>query len=161
MFWKLVVCLLAIGVMGCSLLAMRQARLQAAHELAQTQLRIRGCDERLFKLRTQIGAMVRPEDVRSLVSGMATLKPLMPLPTSRPASQERSAAPSDADPTLERTDDQPRPPAADPNGKPAPGRPPSVPPRGLSHPATDEARRDEGSVGEPLYAFDQLGEDDQ
>lgn len=78
MFWKLVVCVISMGIFGCSLLAMRQARLQAAHELAQTQLRIRASDERLFKLRAQIGFQVRPEDVRSMVAEMTTLKPITP-----------------------------------------------------------------------------------
>lgn len=66
-----------MGIFGCSLLAMRQARLQAAHEMAQTQLRIRAADERLFKIRTEIGLEVRPDNVRSLVAGLTSLKPII------------------------------------------------------------------------------------
>ncbi len=78
MFWKLAACVLCMGILGCALLSMRQARLQAAHELAQTQLRIRTCDERLFKLRAEIGRNIRPDEVRSMVSDMAALKPITP-----------------------------------------------------------------------------------
>lgn len=77
MFAKLACCIVCMGVFGCSLLAMRQARLQAAHEMAQTQLRIRAADERLFKLRTEIGLEVRPDHVRSLVAGVSSLKPII------------------------------------------------------------------------------------
>lgn len=91
MFLKLAVCVVAMGVFGCALLAMRQARLQAAHELAQTQLRLRSSDERLFKLRTQIGASVRPEDVRSLLTGTMSLKPIVP--AGEPHPQEPTTAP--------------------------------------------------------------------
>ena len=85
MFWKLAFCVLGMGVFGCSLLAMRQARLQAAHELAQTQLRIRASDEKLFKLRSQIGFRVRPEDVRAMVAQMTTLKPMTAPPETEGA----------------------------------------------------------------------------
>ncbi|HRJ48921.1 MAG: hypothetical protein KF787_06140 [Phycisphaeraceae bacterium] len=132
MFLKLAVCVVAMCVFGCALLAMRQARLQAAHELAQTQLRIRTSDERLFKLRTQIGANVRPEDVRSLVSESMSLRPIVPG--------------VEAEPGL-------------PAVVPAPGEPSG---RGTmtSRPSNTGGSRSASGV-QPLLAYDPVAEDDQ
>ncbi|MCC6425764.1 MAG: hypothetical protein IT435_02980 [Phycisphaerales bacterium] len=119
MFLKLAACVLSMGLFGCGLLAMRQARLQAAHELTQTQLRIRTCDERLFKLRTEIGMLVRPDDVRSMVTDLASLKPLLPeqgpadLPVQLPAAGGKSS--------LDKASKPPQDKAAPGKGKNAPG----------------------------------------
>ncbi len=97
MFWKLACCIMCMGIFGCSLLAMRQARLQAAHEMAQTQLRIRAADERLFKIRTEIGLEVRPDNVRSLVAGVTSLKPIIfPRAENEPATTKAGTKGADA-----------------------------------------------------------------
>ncbi len=60
MFGKIVALILALGIVACALLAVRQGRIQAFHELTQTRLRIRVQDERLWELRTKIAARVTP-----------------------------------------------------------------------------------------------------
>ncbi len=165
MFSKLVVCVISMGVLGCSLLAMRQARLQAAHELAQTQLRIRSCDERLYKLRSQIGAAVRPEDVRSLVDEMALLKPMTPPPAEalRTSHIAPAAAPVHTDAAGKPIPGKPG--AAKPGaGKPGAPAKDAKPPKGRApmekKPAGDTARtpdeEDEGHL-----AIETQGEEDQ
>lgn len=66
MFAKLAIIIVAIGLAACGLLAMRQARLQAAHELAQAQLRIARVDERLLTLHAQIADRVTPASIRQM-----------------------------------------------------------------------------------------------
>jgi hypothetical protein len=63
---KLATIIVAIGLTACGLLAMRQARLQAAHELAQAQLRIARVDERLLTLHAQIADEITPGQIRDL-----------------------------------------------------------------------------------------------
>ena len=63
MFWKLCVLILTAGLIACSLLAMRQARLQSGHELAEARLRIAEHDARLLALRAQIAEASTPEAV--------------------------------------------------------------------------------------------------
>ncbi len=78
MFAKAVVLVLALGGCGCTLLSMRQARLQAASELVRIQLNIRQQDEHLWKLRTRIAAAVTPDHVRSMAANIGPLRPLCP-----------------------------------------------------------------------------------
>ena len=66
MLAKLATIIVAIGLTACGLLAMRQARLQAAHELAQAQLRIARVDERLLALHALIADEITPGRVRKL-----------------------------------------------------------------------------------------------
>jgi hypothetical protein len=72
-FAKLVVVVLALGACGCTLLAMRQSRLQLASELTQTQLRINHADERLWALRAQIAARVRPDEIERMAAEIGPL----------------------------------------------------------------------------------------
>lgn len=66
MFAKLAIIIVAIGLTACGLLAMRQARLQATHELAQAQLRIAREDERLLTLHARIAERITPERILEL-----------------------------------------------------------------------------------------------
>jgi hypothetical protein len=63
---KLATIIVAIGLTACGLLAMRQARLQAAHELAQAQLRIARVDERLLTLHAKIADEITPGRIREM-----------------------------------------------------------------------------------------------
>ena len=65
-FAKLAVVIIAVGVGACWLLALRQARLEAANELAEARLRIAACDERLTMLRASIAVGVTPEHVERM-----------------------------------------------------------------------------------------------
>jgi len=62
-FAKLVALILGFGACGGGLLAMRQSRLQAAHELAEARLRIERHEMRVRELRAQIAAGITPERV--------------------------------------------------------------------------------------------------
>ena len=66
MFAKIAVVILALGICACSLLALRQERLQAANELAEARLRVRGIDERVSIVRAVIAGYVTPEQVEDM-----------------------------------------------------------------------------------------------
>ncbi len=66
MFAKLCVLILVFGSCSGGVLAMRQSRLQAAHELAESRLRVREHEQRLRELRAQIAALSNPETVRAM-----------------------------------------------------------------------------------------------
>jgi len=83
-FAKACVAVLALGACGCSLLAIRQARLQAAHDLAKTQLDIQRADEELWKLRAAIAERVTPVRVEEMAVEMADLRPLLATPAPTP-----------------------------------------------------------------------------
>ncbi len=71
MFAKLVALILALGACGGGTLAMRQSRLQAAHELTETRLRIREHEERLLRLRAEIASRTTPPAVGEMVAKLA------------------------------------------------------------------------------------------
>lgn len=77
MFWKLLAIIIAIGLTACGLLSMRQARLQAVHELADAQLRIWRHDERLLLLRTEIAKRITPNGVRDMLARSPDLPALI------------------------------------------------------------------------------------
>lgn len=83
MFPKVVLLVIAVGAGACTLLAMRQSRLQVASELAQSQLRVCEADERLWLLRSQVAAAVTPQSVERLAR---TLGPMKPIREGLPAS---------------------------------------------------------------------------
>lgn len=59
--WKLAVMILAVGLTACTLLAFRQERLQAAHELARAQQRMRRHDDEVLRLRARVLSEYTPE----------------------------------------------------------------------------------------------------
>ncbi len=71
-FAKLAALILALGIIGTSLLALRQQRLQAASEAAQAQLRIQRQDEELLTLRAQVATAVTPSAVEKLAASVPT-----------------------------------------------------------------------------------------
>ncbi|MBS0191266.1 MAG: hypothetical protein U0573_15670 [Phycisphaerales bacterium] len=75
--FKLCLVVLSIGLCALSMLAMRQARLQAAHEVAQTQLRIQRADERLWKIRADIAALSNPSRIRELAGAIGPMHALI------------------------------------------------------------------------------------
>ena len=93
MFAKVAIVIIALGICACSLLALRQARLQAANELAEARLRVRAIDERVSRTRTAIAGRVTPEQVESMTEWVD--EPLVPL-----ASQQYARKPlvEDAEP---------------------------------------------------------------
>lgn len=77
MFWKLLAIIIAIGLTACGLLSMRQARLQAVHELADAQLRIWRHDEQLLLLRAKIAQRITPDGVRDMLARSPDLPELI------------------------------------------------------------------------------------
>lgn len=73
---KVAAVILAIGVCACILLAARQLRTQAAHELAEARLRVMQRDNELWRLRSQIAARVTPQRVQQMAAGLTPLKPI-------------------------------------------------------------------------------------
>lgn len=78
MFGKLAVLIVSLGLIAASLLAIRQMRTQAAHELAQARLRAVRIDEDVAKFRAVISAHVSPERVLEMASRNHLLRPLTP-----------------------------------------------------------------------------------
>ncbi len=98
MFAKLAIIIVAIGLTACGLLAMRQARLQAAHELAQAQLRIAREDERLLTLHAQIAERITPERIEALATqaGLSADEETMLDEVSDEAAQNDSDRPAES-----------------------------------------------------------------
>lgn len=107
MFAKIVALILSLGIVACALLAVRQARIQAFHELTQTRLRIKRQDEQILLLRTSIATLVTPEHVHGMAASTTTLKPIFdaPVPTPGPTVYDdlgRSVIHGATSPTGER-----------------------------------------------------------
>lgn len=134
MFGKCVLVILAVGVTGCALLALRQSRLQAASEMVRIQLDIRNQDEELWLLRTQIAQQITPEQVRLMMSDVGPLKPINTAANSTDATPPDVAATptpsvkpsgSKPDPTTPATKAK-SPAKSAPAGKPSEPRKPSA-----------------------------------
>ncbi|MBS0187007.1 MAG: hypothetical protein JSS51_02990 [Planctomycetes bacterium] len=83
LIFKLGLVVVSVGVCALAMLAMRQARLQAAHELTQTQLRIQRADERLWKMRAEIAGLSNPSRIRELAGNLGPMHALInPVETS-------------------------------------------------------------------------------
>lgn len=76
MFGKTAVLIVSTGLCACSLLAARQMRTQAAHELAQSRLRAARLDNELGRVRAKIASDISPERVMQMAAKLDTLKPL-------------------------------------------------------------------------------------
>jgi hypothetical protein len=76
-FGRIVAMIVAMGLCAGTLLTVRQLRTQAAHELAQTRLRIMEQENDLRRLKTQIAARVSPESVKAMAGRLGSLKPIM------------------------------------------------------------------------------------
>lgn len=94
MFAKLVTMVLALGVVGCGVLAQRHARLQAGSEAAQARLRIAAADDSLRDLRAQVASAVAPVEVERIASAVGPLRPATnDIPRSLLASELKGLAP--------------------------------------------------------------------
>lgn len=76
MLAKIVFLIVSMATIACSVLAIRQSRLQTASEIVQAQVRINAMDERLAALRIAVAERVSPEQVRAMAVGMTDLVPL-------------------------------------------------------------------------------------
>jgi cell division protein FtsL len=125
---KLGFVVLCVGGCALGMLALRQAGLQAGHELAQTQLRIQKADEDLWKLRAEISTLAAPARIRELADKLGPLHGLTPKPGTDAGTSEISTA---SGPEIATVEQKPAPvkpksaakpeakPEAKPDGKPA------------------------------------------
>lgn len=128
MFGKCVLVILAVGVTGCALLALRQSRLQAASEMVRIQLDIRNQDEELWLLRTQIAQQITPEQVRLMMSDVGPLKPINTAASSTDAPpQDVAATPPSVKSSGSKPDSTTPATKAKSPAKPAPAGKPSEP----------------------------------
>ncbi|MFO0831800.1 MAG: hypothetical protein U0637_08130 [Phycisphaerales bacterium] len=94
MFAKLVTLVVALGVIGCGVLAQRQARLQAGSEAAQARIRIAAADDNLRDLRAHVASAVAPVEVERVASAAGPLRPATnDIPRSLLAAELRGLAP--------------------------------------------------------------------
>jgi len=73
---KLLVVIVALALLGCALLGIRQSRMQAAHELARTRLRLAEHDARLWELRARIAERVTPGAIRTMAADLGPTEPM-------------------------------------------------------------------------------------
>lgn len=76
MLAKLAVLVVCMGLCACALLAARQMRMQAAHELTEARLRVMKHDNDLRRIRAQIASRITPEDVERMASQFEPIKPI-------------------------------------------------------------------------------------
>ena len=112
MFAKIALVILSLGVCACTLLALRQARLEAANELAMTRLRVRRLDERISQVRTKIAPLVTPQNVERMIRELHdTIGPLEPITPLQASATPPTPQPS---PVSTSRNDTPRPRPAQP-----------------------------------------------
>ncbi|MCC6660938.1 MAG: hypothetical protein IT437_08635 [Phycisphaerales bacterium] len=78
MFAKILTLIIAVGLIAGALLALRQARVQAAHDLADLRLRHTQQDHELRELRAGIARLVTPDSVRRMAQRIGPLKLIEP-----------------------------------------------------------------------------------
>ncbi len=76
MLAKVLFLILCIGASACSLLSMRQQRLDVVNDMAVIHRRMVQHDRALFELRTQIAQSLTLDRVATLASAMGKLKPI-------------------------------------------------------------------------------------
>jgi hypothetical protein len=75
---RVIVLIVSLGGCAAVLLAARQARVQAAHDLAEARLRIVERDHELWRVRARIAARVTPQHVQQVAAALTPLKPIAP-----------------------------------------------------------------------------------
>ena len=76
MFAKLCVLIISTGLLACTLLALRQQRIEAVHQMAKINLRIMEADRGLARLRTDIAANLDPQKIEVLAAKLGNLRPI-------------------------------------------------------------------------------------
>ncbi|HYD00322.1 MAG TPA: hypothetical protein VEB22_03780 [Phycisphaerales bacterium] len=93
MFAKLCVLIISAGLLACTLLALRQQRIEAVHQMAKVNLRIMEADRGLARLRTEIAANLEPKRIEELASKLGTLRAIELAPT-RPGTMPAGRQPA-------------------------------------------------------------------
>lgn len=97
MFAKLILVIVALALLGCALLGIRQSRMQAAHDLAQTRLKIAELDAELWMLRAEIAERVTPSRIRAMADAIGPIEPVTPEGQLSTLEPEVDVATLDAD----------------------------------------------------------------
>jgi cell division protein FtsL len=84
MFAKLLVIVLAIGLIAAALLMIRQQRLDAVHEMAQIHRRVNEQQTSLWLMRTRIADRCRPDRIREAAQELGV--EWRPIPTKPDAA---------------------------------------------------------------------------
>lgn len=85
MFAKLCVVIISAGLLACTLLALRQQRIEAVNQMARINLRIMDADRNLAHLRTDIASNMEPQRIEMLAGKLGSLRPIEATPL-RPGS---------------------------------------------------------------------------
>jgi len=84
LFSKLVVTIVWFLAVGAAVLSLRHARLEAVHDLANTQRRVLNADRELWKLRAGVAELAEPGRVRRLAEGLGPLVHVIEAPVVAP-----------------------------------------------------------------------------
>lgn len=87
MFAKLVVLILVFGASGVGLLSVRQSRLQAVHEMAESRHRIRRLQEQGTEIRTMIVRSCTPDRVMDMLEDREKFTPASTVPAKLQLAQ--------------------------------------------------------------------------
>lgn len=100
MFAKIVVLILSLGMLAAALLANRQQRIQAAHDLALAQKRLVEHDRTLWRLRLEIASRITPAQIEIAGRRYGDLQPLRSERFHDMVRQELDAAELERDLTM-------------------------------------------------------------
>lgn len=129
MLAKIVFLIVSMATIACTVLAIRQSRLQTASEIVQAQVRINAMDERLAALRIAVAERVAPEKVREMAADMADLIPLAQAAGDAAREAREHATPPPVDTPRQQRPSTRTPPQADPNSHHNPDGTPREPSR--------------------------------
>lgn len=76
MFSKVAALIVCLGLIACMMLAIRQQRVQAAHQLAKSQTSLAKLDQDVLRLRSQIAAKLTPDQIEQAGTKLGRLMPL-------------------------------------------------------------------------------------
>lgn len=76
MFAKIIALIVSFGVLGCATLAVRQQRIEAAHDLTRSQARLAELDRNAMRLRAQLAGRLTPADIQKRADALGALMPL-------------------------------------------------------------------------------------
>lgn len=96
MLAKLAALIICMSLCACALLAARQMRMQAAHELTESRLRIMKHDNDLRRVRARIASRITPERIERMASEMQPLQPIAAESAVTPNLREEPSSFSDA-----------------------------------------------------------------
>lgn len=99
---KLIALVLIAAATAAGLLAVRQRRVDAAHDLARVQAAIAEHDQALWRLRLQIADRIQPEEVRQMASTLGGMAPILKQ-NCDPAQPQRRVAALDVPPRVGAT----------------------------------------------------------